>query len=149
MRPVRIRADRTPHTHEPSYFAPLPPQANYTAAALLHPRPKGHRGWTEHAPFNMALGSALGPSRPLLVDPAFRPAYLYASGDYWDYLGGRSPTLLPPAPVGDGAVPLTWCPPTTLCDDASRCKRGPSSCAAGARRSAAGAAGGGGSRSGR
>ena len=74
-----------------------------------------------------ALAKANGDARPLFVDPNFRPAYLYASGEYWDWVGGRSPRLIPPAAVSD-AVPLTWCPPTTLCEDAARCGAGGSVC---------------------
>ena len=103
-----------------TYYLPLTLDANYTSAALRFARPRGKRGWTEHAPFNMAIAAALGRTRPLLVDPSFRPTYLYASGEYWDYVSGRQPRRIPPAPVRDPREPWTWCPPTTLCEDASR-----------------------------
>ena len=103
-----------------TYYLPLTPDANYTSAALQFARPRGRRGWTEHAPFNMAIAAAQGRTRPLLVDPSFRPTYLYASGEYWDYVSGREPRRIPPALVSDPRKPWTWCPPTTLCEDASR-----------------------------
>lgn len=103
-----------------TYYLPLTPDANYTATAQRFTKPRGKRAWTEHAPFNMAIAAAQGRTRPLLLDPSFRPTYLYASGEYWDYLGGRQPRRIPAAPVRDPREPWTWCPPTTLCEDAAR-----------------------------
>ena len=114
------------------YYLPLPPEANYTHAATRFRRPRGlgpreaaWRGWTEHAPFNLAIDAARGARRPLLLDTSFRPTFLYASGEYWDWVSGRPPRPpAPPAPQdADPAVPWTWCPPTTLCEHASRVHR--------------------------
>ena len=104
-----------------TYFAPLTRDAHYVrAAAAFRPR-AGVGAWTEHTSFNLAIGAAQK-GRPMYIDPSFRPTFLYGSGDYWEFLSGRDsqPRAVSSAPV-DADVPAhTWCPPTSLCEDASR-----------------------------
>mmetsp|Transcript_19325 Transcript_19325/g.32316 ORF Transcript_19325/g.32316 Transcript_19325/m.32316 type:complete len:450 (+) Transcript_19325:8-1357(+) len=68
------------------YFSPLPAAANYTRTSRQGRQYASRRSWTEHANFNLAIHEAQGHRRPLLLDPTFRPVYLYGSGAYWQYI---------------------------------------------------------------